>query len=329
MRKSLLFTAVLSALLSQAVYADEAAPAVEAAPAAAAAPAAEPASPWTLSSNINFTSDYYARGASQSWHQPAIQGGFDVSHSSGFFAGVWGSSISERTYVGAATEVDIYGGYNGTISAVEGLGYGVGVIGYIYPGGGWDDYQALTASPYNNGKRNTNDDFNTWEANFGLSYKWISAKISYTLTDWYGANKDTGWTKDSDGSMYYEINALVPLPVWGLNLIAHVGASDIQGRLSKDVIYEGANGPLNTAGTELDIVETSANLVDYKIGVSKAFAIAGAEGYNASLVYVGGSNGGNNGYWGTRGYGGSSFTTTAGAKDLTDGRFVLTVGRSF
>ena len=329
MRKSLLFTAVLGALLSQAAYADMAADAV---PAPAAAPA-EPASPWTLSSNINFTSDYYARGASQSWHQPAIQGGFDVSHSSGFFAGVWGSSISERTYVGASTEIDLYGGYNGIFSAVEGLGYTVGVIGYIYPGGGWDDYQALTNSVargavydaggnlVSRGTRNTRDDFNTWEANFGLSYKWISAKVSYTLTDWYGANKRTGWTKDSDGSMYYELNALVPLPFYGLNLIGHVGASDIQGRLSTDPAFAVANGT--------DIVERSANLVDYKIGLSKAFAIAGAEGYNASLVYVGGSNGGNNGYWGTRGYGGSSFTTTPGGKDLTDGRFVLTVGRSF
>jgi uncharacterized protein (TIGR02001 family) len=307
-------------LLSATAFADEAAPA--AVEAAAPAAPAEPASPWTLSANINFTSDYYARGVSQSWHQPALQGGFDVSHSSGFYAGVWGSSISERTYTGASTEFDFYGGYNGTIAAVEGLGYGVGVIGYYYPGGSWGDYALLTA--VNGGQANTKDDFNTWEANFGLSYKWISAKVSYTLTDWYGANKDTGWTKDSDGSMYYEINALVPLPVWGLNLIAHVGQLDVKGELSDDPFFAAANTNINGV-----IVENKADMTDWKIGLSKSFEIAGAAGYNASLVYVGGSNGGNNGYWGNFGYGGSSFTTDAGSKDLTDDRLVFTVGRSF
>ncbi len=320
-------------LLSATAFADEAAPAAVEAAAPAAEPAKEPASPWTLSANINFTSDYYARGVSQSWHMPAVQGGFDVSHASGFYAGVWGSSISERTYVGGQTEFDFYGGYNGTISAVEGLGYTVGVIGYIYPGGGWDEYQYLTNSLANggtgvdnnpaNGGRKTNEDFNTWEANFGLSYKWVSAKVSYTLTDWYGANKTTGWTEDSDGSLYYELNALVPLPVWGLNLIAHVGRLDVKGELSSDPLYANANA--NAFG----IVESKADMTDWKIGLSKAFEIAGAAGYNASLVYVGGSNGGNNGYWGTRGYGGSSFTLTPGSKDLTDDRVVLTVGRSF
>jgi uncharacterized protein (TIGR02001 family) len=313
-------------LLSATAFADEAAPAAAVEAAAPAAPA-EPASPWTLSANINFTSDYYARGVSQSWHQPAVQGGFDVSHSSGFYAGVWGSSISERTYVGASTEVDFYGGYNGTIGAVEGLGYGVGLIGYYYPGGSWQDYAALNGdagngiAPAAGAALGGGEDFNTWEANFGLSYKWVSAKISYTLTNWYGAEKETGWTEDSDGSLYYELNALVPLPVWGLNLLAHVGRLDVKGQLSLDPDFAAANGST--------IVERKADMTDWKIGLSKSFEIAGTPGYNASLVYVGGSNGGNNGYWGTRGYGGSSFTTTAGSKDLTDDRIVLTVGRSF
>jgi uncharacterized protein (TIGR02001 family) len=312
-------------LLSSALAsADEAAPAVEAAPAATAeaapAAAAAPASPWTLSANISYVSNYYARGVSQSWNMPAVQGGADVSHSSGFYAGVWGSSISERTYVGASTEFDIYGGYNGT-TPIEGLGWTVGAIGYYYPGGGWDKYDLLTAVK---GGQKTREDFTTWEANFGLSYKWVSAKVSYTLTDWYGANKSTGWTKDSDGSMYYELNANVPLPFWGLNLIGHVGMLDVKGQLSTDPFFAGAN--TNAAGV---IVERSADMTDYKIGLSKAFEIAGTAGWNAGLYYTGGSNGGNNGYWGVNGYGGSSFTTKPGSKDLTDDTFILTLGRSF
>ena len=87
MRIRLITLALLSAF-SITSLADEAAAAVEATP--AAAPAA-PASPWTLSSNVSVASDYYARGVSQSWKRPAIQGGADISHSSGFYAGVWGS----------------------------------------------------------------------------------------------------------------------------------------------------------------------------------------------------------------------------------------------
>ena len=93
MRKSILLTAVLSTLaMANIAYAEEA-PA-EAAPAAAPA---EPESNWTATSNIGFVSDYYFRGISQSWHKPAVQGGFDLAHSSGFYAGIWGSNVTPTT----------------------------------------------------------------------------------------------------------------------------------------------------------------------------------------------------------------------------------------
>lgn len=315
MRRSLLSVAVLSALLLPTFsYADEAA----AEP--AAAPAAEPASPWTVTTNIGVVSNYYARGVSQSWNMPALQGGLDIAHSSGFYAGAWGSTISERTYVGASTEFDLYAGYNGSISAVEGLGYTVGAIGYFYPGGGWDKYDLLTAA---RGKK-THEDFTTYEGNVGLSYKWLSAKASFTLGEWYGANKDTGWSKSSSGTTYLELNAAVPLPVWDLTLVAHVGRLDVKGELSDDPAFAGSN--TNADG---NIVESKADMTDYKIGLTKAFKIAQSEGWNAGLYYVGGTNGGSSGYWGTKGYGGSSFTTKFGQKDLTDDTLILTLGRTF
>ena len=314
MRLSLITLALLSAFSITSI-AEEVAPV-----AAVAAAPAEPASPWTLSSNVSVVSNYYARGISQSWNMPAIQGGVDILHSSGFYAGAFGSSISERTYVGASTEFDLYGGYNGTIAAVEGLGWTVGAIGYFYPGGGWDKYEALTTAQ---GKK-IKEEFTTYEGNVGLSYKWISAKASVTLGEWYGANKDTGWTKSSSGSTYIELNALVPLPFWGLNLIGHVGRTDIKGELSRDPFFTASN--TNADG---NIVETKADLTDYKIGLTKSFVIAGSPGWNAGLYYTGGTNGGSGGYWGTKGYGGSSFTTKFGQKDLTDDTFILTLGRAF
>ncbi len=141
MRKSILTLAVLStlALPSFASAAEE----------AAETTAKAPESAWSLTSNVGFVSDYYARGVSQSWHKPAVQGGIDVAHSSGFYAGAWGSSVTPNTFPDATVELDAYAGYNGSIPAVDGLGYSVGAIGYFYPGGSWSKYTYNTAPGVN------------------------------------------------------------------------------------------------------------------------------------------------------------------------------------
>ena len=59
-----------------------------------------PASPNTFTANVALVSDYRFRGISQSYTDPAIQGGFDYSHASGVYLGTWGSSVSGNEYVG-------------------------------------------------------------------------------------------------------------------------------------------------------------------------------------------------------------------------------------
>lgn len=322
MRKSILLTAVLSTLaVANLAYADEA-PA-EAAPAAAPA---EPASAWTATSNIGIVSDYYTRGISQNWHKPALQGGFDVAHSSGFFVGAWGSNVTPNTFPDATVELDLYGGYNGSISAVEGLGYSVGVIGYFYPGGSWKKYRASNAVNPNDVLTPRGGRWDTYEANFGVSYKWLSAKVSVTLGDWFGAEKKTGWDGGTSGSTYVELNAAYPLPVGGLTLIGHVGHLNVAGKLN--LAYADGNG--NLPSTSISN-ETSPDYTDWKIGLSKAFKVGNSEGWNAGVYWVEASN---DDYWGDRGYGGTSFNgkgtaTKAQSKNLNDGRFVLTLGRTF
>lgn len=309
MRKSILTLSVLSALaLPNAVMAEEAAPAPE---------AKAPESNWSLTTNIGFVSDYYFRGISQSWHKPAVQGGIDVAHSSGFYAGVWGSNISNNTYPEATSEIDLYAGYNGTIKAIDGLGYTVGLYSYFYPGGNWDKYSAPDGTEVTpRGGR-----WDTVEANFGLSYKWVSAKASVTLTDWFGAEKKTGWDGGTEGSTYLELNAAYPLPWWNLTLIGHVGHMNVAGKL--DPTFEDVPGYLASSSTS---GETDPDFTDYKIGLSKAFKIFNADGWNAGLYYVGASN---EDYWGQRGYGGSSFSGSTETKELNDGRFVVTINRTF
>ncbi len=84
-----------------------------------------------ISGNVALTSDYVWRGVSQNLEDPAIQGGFDYAHDSGFYAGLWGSSVD---FEGPeSTEVDFYAGWSKEFE--NGLGVDVGVLEYTYFGG--------------------------------------------------------------------------------------------------------------------------------------------------------------------------------------------------
>ncbi|MBS0309234.1 MAG: hypothetical protein JSS58_09715, partial [Proteobacteria bacterium] len=74
-------------ILSAAVLAAFATPAF-------AQQAAAPASPHTFTGNVTVATDYRFRGISQTFKQPTVQGGFDYSHSSGFYLGNWNSNVS-------------------------------------------------------------------------------------------------------------------------------------------------------------------------------------------------------------------------------------------
>ena len=285
---------------------------------------------WSLTTNMGFVSDYRARGVSQTWRKEAIQGGFDLTHSSGFYLGAFGSNVSPNTYPKANVELDLYGGYNGEIKAVEGLGYTVGAIGYFYPNGSWDKYTLSNDTVDGTVKQTPGGGrWDTYEANAGISYKWLSAKASVTLGDWYGAERKTGWTKSTRGTTYLELNAAIPTPLDGLTLIGHVGRLNVNGEL--DPTFEtNASGvaqlpSFSTSGA------TKPDYTDYKVGLSYAFKVLNADGWNAGLYYIGNNN---DNYWGSRGYGGTSFNgagsaTVAESKNLNKDAAVFTLGRTF
>lgn len=84
---------------------------------------------FSISANAAIVTDYRFRGLSLSDKDAAIQGGFDVSHQSGFYVGTWGSSI--QPYGGSEFEMDIYAGYS---SQIGNLSTDIGVLAYTYPG---------------------------------------------------------------------------------------------------------------------------------------------------------------------------------------------------
>ena len=90
----------------------------------------EEGSGFTTSANVALTTDYRFRGVSLSGGDPAIQGGFDVEHDSGFYVGTWASSIKGGPSYGDL-EFDIYAGWSGSLS--DAVSVDVGVLYYIYP----------------------------------------------------------------------------------------------------------------------------------------------------------------------------------------------------
>ena len=87
----------------------------------------------TLSGSATLTTDYRFRGVSQSDEGMAVQGGFTLSHSSGFYAGAWGSNLSGwGTFGGANMELDLYAGYK--LPVGEGT-LDLGGTWYMYPSG--------------------------------------------------------------------------------------------------------------------------------------------------------------------------------------------------
>lgn len=156
-----------------------------------------------FSANVAMTTNYSWRGVSQSDNDPAIQGGFDYSHASGFSAGVWASNVDfdEAATDPADMEFDAYASFGGEFS--NGLGWSVGVIRYIYPG--------------------SSADLDWTEFNAGLSYKWISASVNHS-TDVFASSND---------GTYYNLGASFELPQ-KVNLALSVGKYSFDSAVGKN-----------------------------------------------------------------------------------------------
>lgn len=152
-----------------------------------------------ISANVGFVTEYSFRGIAQSDENMAVQGGFDLAHDSGFYAGVWGSNVDFNDGDEANVEVDVYAGHSGEIG---GMSYDVGVIYYAYPG-------ADSALNY---------DF--WEGAISLGYDFdaFAASVSF--------NHSPEYFGDSGDAQYYALDVEVPLPA-ELTLSGHLGYQSI------------------------------------------------------------------------------------------------------
>jgi uncharacterized protein (TIGR02001 family) len=233
----------------------------------AAAPAAEPAPASPITANVTLTTNYKFRGQDQdvlgsngnfktSAVKPAIQGGFDYAHESGFYLGNWNSSVNWLD--GNSVEMDVYGGYK---FKGGGIDWDVGALGYIYPGATagntWEIYGAGTyASPV---------------GAFTLKY---SHTVSEDYFNWAGANGGSDLSGRNTGylNLGYGFEVMPKL-----TLKASVGytffASDIKDNTSAANYYDYSVGASYDFGGGLA-------LGGYVQGANKgsAFEVTGADG---------------------------------------------------
>jgi uncharacterized protein (TIGR02001 family) len=228
-----------SKLLNSLILAALAVPGVAMAADAAPAPA--------VVANVGWVSNYVFRGITQTVGKPAVQGGYDYSHSSGFYAGVWGSNVSWITGSGSAGDVsletDTYLGIRNSFATD--YSYDVGFIRYNYFG--------TYLPPAGYAKADTNEGYGS------IGWKWLSAKLSYAMGGAFLT------VPGAAGTTYLEANINYPVGDTGYTLGAHIGKQKYKGTFADGLVAAG----------------TDPSYQDYKVNVTKDFS-----GYVVGLAFT-------------------------------------------
>jgi uncharacterized protein (TIGR02001 family) len=150
-----------------------------------------------VAGSVAGVSDYRFRGFSQSSEDPAVQGGITVTHDSGLYAGVWGSSIS----FAGNTEFDLYAGYSTEV--MPGLTVDAGLLYYLYP-----DRGSAANTDFFEPYVNLIGTFGPATVKVGVNYAWDQAALGDSSAIYvhaepsiaipntpFGLNAHIGWAK--------------------------------------------------------------------------------------------------------------------------------------
>jgi len=184
-----------------------------------------------ITANVGVTNNYLWRGVSQSDKKPAVSGGIDFTHNSGFYAGTWASNIDFGS--DATTEADLYTGF---ASQIGDFSYDFGYIYYGYPDGDDLDFSEVMATA-------------TW--NF------LSLGVSTT------AHSD--WESDFGDDTYFELNLAFEV-FKDVEFGMHLGSYDF----NSGTDYLDYNMSLSKAGFSFMVSAVDEDEVDdeYSISIS-------------------------------------------------------------
>ena len=238
------------------------------------APAAEAPEASPITANVTVVNDYRYRGISQSNFKPAIQGGFDYAHESGFYIGNWNSSISwvgdsysnggsnyyasnSSTSVSAPIEMDFYAGYKKELIG-EGFATDLGILQYYYPTSGIPNSGGRAANP------NTTEIYAAQNFVFGPVSGF--AKVSYAVSTLFG-------TTNSTGSYYPDLTVNYDTGLYGITANGHIGYQ-----------YVAGNQPSNSTWVPATVSNSTLfSYTDWKLGLTKDFG----GGLSGAIAYVG------------------------------------------
>lgn len=209
-----------------------------------------------LTANIGLVSSYRFRGLDQTFGHPAVQGGFDYTHPSGFYAGNWNSNVSSGAgYPEGSLEMDFYGGYKTTLGD---FGVDVGGLYYYYPGSRLDHAYAGVNQrrPVSTASGNVDNG----EIYVAGSWQFLTLKYSHALTDYF-AMPGTRGTGYLDLAASYDLGQ-------GYVLGAHVGRLFMHG-----FTYANADGS-----------RYDGSYTDWRLGITKDIS-----GWIVGAAYVGSS----------------------------------------
>jgi uncharacterized protein (TIGR02001 family) len=262
--------ALLTGLSSISAFAEEA---------AAEAPEVSP-----VTANVTVASSYIYRGITQSNNKPAIQGGFDYAHESGFYVGNWNSSISwiSDSYNAVSTpvksapstsapiEMDFYAGFKKELIG-EGFASDFGVLQYYYPTTGLGGIQSkawVTANPSLRQTSGVNPSTTELYAAQNFTFGAVTGfgKFSYAVSNLFGL-------QNSAGSFYPDLTANYDTGMYGITVNAHVGYQYVPNNVVTTVALAGAGN----GGT------WNASYADWKLGLTKDFG----GGLSGSAYYTG------------------------------------------
>jgi uncharacterized protein (TIGR02001 family) len=246
---------------------------------AADEPAAPEVSP--ITANVTVASNYIYRGITQTNNKPAIQGGFDYAHESGFYVGNWNSSITWISdgyggggqgghSVSAPVEMDFYAGFKKEFIG-EGFATDIGVLQYYYPTSGMPSTKSnawVAANPASRQAAGTTP--NTTELyaaqNFTFGPVTGFGKISYAVTTLFGLQQ-------SSGALYPDLTANYDTGFYGITVNAHVGYQYVPNNIVTTSAIAGAGN----GGT------WNASYADWKLGLTKDFG----GGLSGTAYYTG------------------------------------------